>query len=106
MFSASKRQGTFPSTSTQPLDKGKQKVKEEEEDHEKEREFELLHIDSDDENETRISNSLLQDRNAQIKDLETKLESAKDVIHFYQIKNKQMSVQQAIHETRTLRYQK
>ena len=69
-FSASKRQGTLPYTSAQPLERGKKKVKEEEEDHEKEREFELIHIDSDDENETRISSSLLQDRNAQIKDLE------------------------------------
>ena len=77
-------------------------MKEEEEDHEKEREFEIIHINSDDENETRISNSLLQDRNAQIKDLEAKLERAKDFIHFYKMQNKIMSAQQAIHETRTL----
>ena len=106
VLAASKRQGTLPSTSAQPLDKGKKIVEEEEEDREKEREFELIHIYSDDENETRISNSLLQDRNAQIKEMEAKLEREKDVIHFYQMQNKQMSVQQAIHETRTLRYWK
>ena len=96
----------MPSTLAQPLDKSKKKVKEEEEDHEKEREFELIHINNNYENETRISNSLLQDNNAQIKDLEAELERSKDVIHFYQMKNKQMSAQQAIHETRTLRYRK
>ena len=45
-------------------------MKEEEDNHEEEREFELIHIDSDEENETRIANPLLQDRNAQIRDLE------------------------------------
>ena len=44
-------------------DKGKQQLKKEEDNHEEEREFELIHIDSDEENETRIVNSLLQDRN-------------------------------------------
>ena len=33
MFADSIRKGTMPSTSAQPLDKGKQKVKEEEEDY-------------------------------------------------------------------------
>ena len=68
-------------------------MKEEEEYHEKEREFDLTHIDSDDENETRISKSLLQGRNAQIKDLEAELEREKYVIHFYQMQNKKMSAQ-------------
>ena len=93
VFATSKRQGTLPFTSIQPPDKGKKKVEEEEEYNEKEREFELIHIKSDDENETRISNSLLQDRNAQIKDLEAELERSKDVIHFYQMQNKRMSAQ-------------
>lgn len=91
VFSASKGQGTMPSTSTQKIDKGKQNVKVEEEDPEIEREFELIHIDSDEENETIISNSLLQKNNAQIKDLEAELEREKDAIHFYQMENKQMS---------------
>lgn len=47
VFSASKRQGTMPSSSTQRLDKGKQKVKEEEEYHEVEKEFEIIHVNSD-----------------------------------------------------------
>ena len=52
------------------IDKGKQQVKEEEDNHEEEREFELIHIDSDEENEAIIANSLLQDMNAEINDLE------------------------------------
>ena len=69
-------------------DKGKQQLKKEEDNHEEEREFELIHIDNDEENETRIMNSLLQDQNAQIKDLEAKLERSKDLIHFLQVQNK------------------
>ena len=79
------------------MEKGEKQVKVEEEDPEVEREFELIHIDSDEENETRISNSLLQDKNAQIKDLEADLEISKNAIHFYQIQNKKMSTQQAIY---------
>ena len=81
-------------------------MKEEVDNHEEEREFELIHIDSDDENETRIANSLLQDMNAQIRDLEAELERAKDVIHFLQMHNKQMSGQQVIYEARALKYWK
>ena len=96
----------MPSSSTQIIDKGKQQVKEEENNHEEEREFELIHIDSDDENETRIVNSLLQDRNAQIKDLEVELERSKDLIHFLQMQIKQVSGQLAIYEARALKYRK
>ena len=64
MFATSKGKAAMPSSSAQMIDKGKQQVKEEEDNHEEEREFELIHIDSDEENETRIENSLLQDRNA------------------------------------------
>ena len=64
MFDASKRQGAMPSSLFQMKDKGKQQMKEEEDNHEEEREFELIHINSDEENETRIVNSPLQDRNA------------------------------------------
>ena len=47
LFAAYKSKATMPSTSAQPLDKGKQKVNEEEEYHEVEREFEIIQIDSD-----------------------------------------------------------
>ena len=68
VFSASKGQGTMPSTSAKKLDKGKQKIKEEEEkdQHEVEKESKLIHIDSYEENEARISSLLLQNKNAQI----------------------------------------
>ena len=79
------------SSSTQMKYKAKQQVKEEEDNHEEEREFELIHIYSDEENETRIVNSLLQDQNAQIKDLEVELERSKDLIRFLQMQNKKMS---------------
>ena len=106
MFAASKGQGSMSSSSTRMIEKGKEQVKEEEYNHEEEREFELIHIDNDEENETRIANSLLQDRNAQIRDLEVELERAKDVIHILQMQNKKMSGQQAIYEARALKYQK
>lgn len=93
----------MPSTSTLQIDKAKQQVKEEEEDHEVEREFELIHIDSDEENETIILTFLLQNKNAQKEDLEVELESAKYAIHFYQIKTKKMSAQQAIYEARAIK---
>ena len=70
------------------------------------KEFELIHIDNDEENETRIVNSLLQDQNAQIKDLEAELGRAKDLIHFLQMQNKQMSGQLVIYEARALKYRK
>ena len=70
-------------------------MKEEEDNHEEEREFELINVNNDDENETRIANSLLQDMNAPIKDLEAELGRAKDRIHFLQMQNKQMSGQLA-----------
>lgn len=64
MFVASKGQGAMPFSSNQMIEKGKQQMKEEVDNHEEEREFELIHIDDDDENETRLANSLLQDRNS------------------------------------------
>ena len=81
-------------------------MEEEEDNHEKEKEFELIHIDSEDEYDTIIVNSLLQDRNAQIKDLKFELERSKDLIHFLQMQNKKMSGQMAIYEARALKYQK
>ena len=51
----------MPSTSTKQLDKGKEKVIDEEEkdQHETEQEFQLIQLDSDDENEERITNMFL-----------------------------------------------
>ena len=69
----------MPSTSTNPLDKGKERVKEEEEDHEVDMDFEIIQVDSDEENEARIINMLLQDTNAQIKDLQAHLDRAKSI---------------------------
>ena len=85
VFAALKRQGAMHSSSKPLKDKGKQQLKKEEDNHEEEREFELIHIDSDEENETRIVKSLLQDRNAYIKDLEAGLERSKDLIHFLKV---------------------
>ena len=47
-------------------------------------------VDSDEESEVRISNSLFQDKIAQLKDLEAELEMEKGVIHFYQMENKRV----------------
>ena len=41
-----------------------------------------------------------------MKDLEFELERSKDVIHFLQMKNKQMSGYLAIYETKAVKYQK
>ena len=55
--------------------KGKEKIEEQESSHEHEREFELIQLDSDaEEDEARILRSLLQDRDAQVKDLVNDLE--------------------------------
>ena len=106
MFVASKRQGTLPSTSAQPLDKGKQRVKEEEEYHEVERDFEIIHVDNDEENEARITNMLLQDINAQIKDLQAHLDRAKSVNDALDLKNMQLGAQIEIYELKPSRPEK
>jgi len=106
VFIASKRQGTIPSTLSQKLEKGKKQVKVEEEDHEIEKEFEIIQVDSDEENEEIISNLLLQEKNAQIIDLEENLDRARNVIHFYEMENKKMSAQQAIYEATTIKAQR
>ena len=51
-------------------------------------------------------NSLLQEWNAQIKDLEVELERSKDLIHFLQMQNKQMSGQLVIYEAWALKYKR
>ena len=68
--------------------KGKEK---EESSHEKEREFDIIQIDSDDgDNEARILEALLQNKEAQIHDLQADLERFKDLIHVLQMQNKQI----------------
>ena len=64
-------EGALPSTSKNQLDKCKEKfiVEEKEKKHETEQEFLLIHLDSDDENEERITNMLLKSKDAQIRDL-------------------------------------
>lgn len=103
MFFSSKMQGTMPSTSAQPLDKGKQNVKEEEEDHEVEREFEIIQVDSDEDNEAKISNFLIQNKNAQIEDLQEHLDRAKSVNDALEMENRQLGAQIAIYEARAIR---
>ena len=105
MFATLKRQGAMPSTSTKQLDKGKEKVMEEEEEyqHETEKEFELIHVDSDDENEARVSRMLLKGKDARIKDLKANLARARNVIHYFEIENKQLEAQKAIYEVREIR---
>ena len=107
LFSSLKRKGAMPSTSTKKLDKGIEKVIEEEEDkHETEHKFQLIHVDSDDKNEKRITSMLLKSKDAQIKDFQTKLGRAKNVIHYFEVENKQLEAQKAIYEIRAMRAQK
>ena len=96
----------MPSTSAKKLKKGKQKIKEEEDQHEVEKEFELIHIDSDEENESRISSLLLQNKNAQIKDLQANLDRAKCVNNVLEMENRQLGAQSAIYEAREIRARK
>ena len=106
VFYTSKRQATMPSTSSQPLDKGKQRVKEEEEDHEVERDFDIIQVDSDEENEARITNMLLQDRNAQIKYIQAHSDRAKSINDAIDLENRQLGAQIAIYEARSIKAQK
>ena len=48
----------------------------------------------------------MQNREAQIQDLETNLERSKDLIHFLQMKNRHMSRQMEIYEARALKYKR
>ena len=87
--------------------KGKEKEEQQESSHEKEREFDIIQIESDaGDDEARILEALLQNREAQIHDLETDLERSKDLIHFLQMQNKQMSGKMAIYEARAFKYQR
>lgn len=87
--------------------KGKEKIEEQEISHEHEREFELIQIDSDaEDDEANILISLLQNREAQIKDLENGLERSKDITHYLQLQNNQMSGHMEVFEARALKYKR
>ena len=90
VIAALKRQGAMPSTSTKQLEKGKGKiiVEEEKYKHETKKEFQLIHLDSDDENEERITSILLKIKDAQIRDSQANLGRAKNVINFFKVENK------------------
>ena len=84
--------------------KGKEK---EESSHEKERDFDIIQINNDDsDNEARILESLLINREDQIDDLRVDLERFKILIHFLQTQNKHMSLHMVLYETRAIKYQK
>ena len=84
--------------------KGKEK---EESSHEKEREFDIIQIQSDDsDNEARILENLLINRENQIDALRTDLDRARNFNHFLQVQNKQMSVHMVVYETRAIKYKK
>ena len=87
--------------------KGMEKMEQWESSHEQEREFDIIHIDSDaGDDEARILESLLQNKEAQIQDLETNLERSKDLIHFLQMQNRQMSGLMEIYEAQALKHQR
>ena len=69
--------------------KGKENMEKQESSHEKEREFDIIQVDSDaEDDQIRILNSLLKNRQAQIVDFQMDLERSKDFIHFIQLQNK------------------
>ena len=49
---------------------------------------------------------LLKSRDAQIKDLQANIARARNVIHYYEIENKQLEAQKAIYEVREIRARK
>lgn len=108
MFSSLKRQGAVPSTSTKQLDKGKEKVIDEgeEDKHETEQELKLIHVEIDNENEARISTMLLKRKDAQIKDLQANLGRDRNVIHYFEVENKQLEAHKVIYEIMAIRARK
>ena len=91
VFSASKRQGTLPSTLAQRLDKGKEKTK-------KDKKFkggkkttqkpQFIDLDSDNEDEEVAARLLLQSKDAQIREWERDFEMAKHIIQYYKDEHK------------------
>ena len=74
--------------------KGKEK---EESNHQKERDFNIIQIQSDySDNQARILEYLLINREEQIHNLRADLERSRNFIHFLQTQNKQMSVHMAV----------
>ena len=53
-----------------------------------------------------ITRMLLKSKYAQIKDLQTNLGRAKNVIHYFEVENKQLEAQKAMYEIRDIRAQK
>ena len=49
---------------------------------------------------------LLKNKDAQIKDSQANLARARNVIHYYEIENKQLEAQKAIYEVRAIRARK
>ena len=102
MFAASKRQGAIFSPAIKPLDKGKEKMNEDiQHQHDEEREFELIHVDS--EEEEKISSLFIQNKNAQIRDLQADLERAKYKYDVLDREIRQRSAHMEIYEVRALR---
>ena len=66
VFSASKRQGAMPSTSTKKLEKGKEKVivGDKKGKHQTKQECQLIDLDSENEYEERVTSILLQSKDA------------------------------------------
>ena len=69
-----------------------------------ERDFEIIQVDSDEENEVIITNLLLQDRNAQMKDLQAHLDRAKGINDVLDLENRQLGEKLEIYEARPLKY--
>ena len=90
VFASLGMKGAMPSSSAKQVDKGKGKVTEpitieEEDKHETEQEFQL--IDLDDEDEVRITNALIRDKDANISELQANIGRARNVINFLELEN-------------------
>ena len=92
VFAASKRQGAMPSTSKNKLEKGKEKVTvgDKKGKHQTKQECQFIDLDSENEDEERITSILLQSKDAAIRDLQRKLGMAKYIIKYYKDENKQL----------------
>ena len=60
-------------------------------------------MDNDEEDEARISNFLIQNKNAQIEDLHANLDRAKSVKDALDMENRQLGAQIAIYEARAIK---
>ena len=71
-----------------------------------EKEFEIIQADNDEEDEARISNFLIQNKNALIEDLQANLNKAKSVIDTLDLENRQLAARIAIYEAKAFNAQK